>query len=128
MANIPGLLAVLDRVEDEAKNGGGWDQTEWRSRCDTSRCFAGWAVTVAGAEWASDSITSNDFQLVKVGNSDPVHVSQFAREYLELDYDTAEDLFEATNSLETIRSMVQDVVRVEKARERVDSDLMSLYG
>lgn len=44
MPNIELLKKTLQHIKTNPET---WDQTEW---CGTAQCFAGWAVTLAGAQ------------------------------------------------------------------------------
>lgn len=53
------LDATLAEVRKAARRKGSrdkprWDQEQYRDRCGTAMCFAGWALALTGYKWALD--------------------------------------------------------------------------
>lgn len=139
MANIPLLEKVLDHIHSDIEH---WNQTFWRTEprqyindginltgnitelpvtCDTSFCFAGWAVQLAPdpVRWISRyllaSSEEDDAEALKMCDFDfgtenkAISVSDRAKRLLELDDVQADVLFCATNSLAQLDAYVQSL-------------------
>lgn len=120
MPNHPRLLASLNWAEQHPEQH---NQLSWR--CETGMCFAGITATLAGAQWYAESSDVTRAYLVHVDGR-PMHVSVFARDYLELDHRQADELFHWSNTLDDIRKIIRqwapDTTPAELAALRADLD------
>lgn len=114
MANVELMERVLSQIESNLER---WNQYVWRepqtTECGTAMCFAGWTAEIAGIPWASDTPWTAEYMHVLM-DGQRVGVWEAAQKALGLDDDEANDLFDANNSIETLRMIV--------ARHRLDED------
>lgn len=126
--NVALLRKTLEVVEEEAVKLGTeecrWDQGSWR--CGTGMCFAGWAVHLDGAKWASedgysdhyddvvaepgDNVTSVPWDDVTPGVTAVVSVAIRAQQILGLTDDEANVLFAASNDIDDIQCCTSDIL------------------
>lgn len=127
--NVALLDATLAEVRRAARRKRRrWYQGAWRkdTPCGTAMCFAGWAVTLDGAEWAPGEqggvrvlLTARPGERVpgperKVYGPGVVPVWTRARQVLGLTPQEADDLFFPTNSLRDLTAQVNKIkVRAE---------------
>lgn len=100
-----------------------WDQGNWR--CGTGMCFAGWAVTLAGREWAGDPGGPAGELLVRKPDEprfahtlnigeDRIHVEDAAANELGLTEDDR-DMFNDDKTLYDLRDIVADLKAIAGA-------------
>lgn len=113
--NVDLLKRTLAYIE---ANERAWDQTVWRRKdpvCGTAMCFAGWAVTLAGDQWASEAVEATEIRgdddsfLVKIGDDRVQEVDDRAAELLGLTYEQVDLLFFSLNDLDDIRLIVGEI-------------------
>jgi hypothetical protein len=100
---------------EEAAMRGDWHQGSWR--CGTARCFAGWAVEAARARWAygeEDDMDTYGLGLVEDELGGYSHVAAWAQAALGLTPFQAGELFNATNTLEDIRNLVDVILSANR--------------
>jgi hypothetical protein len=114
--NVPLLRQTLAFIEAHPED---WNQSYWR--CDTAACFAGHAALLAGASWAhraEDGVNLEDladhdpeaFEAVCPPGADcTVRVSTYARQVLGIEPADAARLFEASNELDDLRRIVDEL-------------------
>lgn len=106
--NVELLDATMAEVEKAARRKGtrkpGFDQNVWRLEdgCRTTMCFAGWALTVSGADWSNlrSKVTGVGSRIFGVD------VSKEASRRLGLTHYEAEHLFLTTGTLAEVRRAV----------------------
>jgi len=114
MANSELLRSTMAYIESHVHE---WDQFAWAHRgdCGTAMCFAGWAVTLAGAEVdftrfgdesSTSTITPASQRELGLRSS---YIDEAARELLDLSLDQSEELFCASNSMERLRMLVDEL-------------------
>jgi hypothetical protein len=88
-----------------------WNQAEWR--CGTGMCFAGFVAIEAGAEWA-EPYNAHDMDVI-TPEGHIEEVADFALKALgytdlgnENALDAENDLFDACNTLENLKRMVDE--------------------
>lgn len=105
--NVLLLRQVLEQIETHPET---WDQGVYR--CGTSMCFAGWAAELSGGTWIGQSellVAAADEESSSHWGRDGIAVVSpevRAGRVLGLDGDQADDLFDAANSLESIREQI----------------------
>ena len=133
--NIELLETTYSFIEQNPKH---WNQGAWR--CKSGMCFAGWAAELTGGKWLVDvDVHKNDpdafyavedylvtvdedgdlgVRTLSVGNEwvKGTHVQDRARRVLRLGWEDAEDLFEGTNDLASIRDVI------DRIKERATAD------
>lgn len=132
--NVPLLQMTLKTIED---NPAHWAQTTWR--CNSGMCFAGWAVQLSGYKWAANPEDIGGDHVI-VNDNDPVlpmlhdGIRQYREQYGTVPahavatallnvhedvydgvapnevQDAADNLFDGTNSMQTLRAYVQTLV------------------
>lgn len=123
--NVPLLRKTLEHIEAHPEE---WKQKVWR--CNSGMCFAGWAATLHGAEWAyaagDDTWRAVDFvesgapavpgldeeeayTVVIDDNASLWPVGAYAGQALGLGEGDAEALFAPHNTLPAIRGIVDDI-------------------
>lgn len=125
IALVQQALAYIEAHSDE------WEQGTWR--CQTGMCIAGHALRLAGRQWAlpEPSLTMPwKNSLLKAGPNDPTEIQWFDS-LLGLDVVTASDaaerllgltkieadiLFAGTNTIDTLRKNVAQIVAGESVR------------
>jgi hypothetical protein len=114
--NVPLLRQTLAHIEAHPED---WNQGSWR--CDTAACFAGHAALLAGATWAHRAEDGVDLE--NLADIDPeayeavcppraegtVRVSTYAQQVLGIKLGDAARLFEATNELDDLRRIVDEL-------------------
>ena len=129
--DIPLLRKTLEHIKAHPEE---WDQSSWR--CDTGMCFAGWAVTLVGREWATPKDHpaasfvearpgepeacspgrigyDNKITLPKVIMADAAAIHE-----LGIDEDTADYLFDGSNSIETLEVFLDEIERTGSISEK----------
>lgn len=100
MADIAKLDAVLAYIEEHPKE---WRQSTWgrRTACGTAMCVAGHVAALDKAEmqWTS---TDNEQALIAANGT---AIFRYAKESLGLSDGQAEELFDALNSMSTLRAL-----------------------
>lgn len=113
--NVPLLRKTLEHIEHHPKE---WNQAEWR--CGSGMCFAGWACTFDGGQWAFDAANPGvqgvqDLLIAEpedaafawtVADRSVVHTEERAIRVLGLTDDQADALFAGSNTLDDLRRMV----------------------
>ena len=121
--NIPLLEATMAYIENNPEE---WNQENWR--CGSGMCFAGWAATLNGREWASKAEHANAANIVVKPDEFPYagpeevydpeadryeqtgriveSVSVVAEHDLGLTEEQTDILFDGYNSRATLRTMV----------------------
>jgi hypothetical protein len=116
----PEQIALLQRTVAQIEaHPEDWEQEHWR--CETGMCFAGWAVTLAGRQWAFPSSTADAMFLVAEDgeqfafppeDDEPpvVYCADVARRTLGLSQEDSDLLFYGGNSLRTIKAYVANLI------------------
>jgi len=107
------LDPVVDGLPDDER---AWNQTDWR--CDTGRCWAGWAAVLAGGEFVYDVYENRYVDIdhetgtggnrvahataVVVADGETWHVADFAQHALGLGDRERATLFDGANTLADI--------------------------
>jgi hypothetical protein len=106
--NVPLLRKTLEHIEAHPQE---WDQVRWR--CESGMCFAGTAADLDGAQWLYGA-----GPMLRRREDDPaddryapdrLHVRTRAQHILGISEDQADDLFEATNTLDDLRRIVGEL-------------------
>lgn len=126
-ANIHLLDLVVKTIESDLEH---WDQLSWRTNtsrrvpvegnvyelpieCDTSFCFAGWAIQLGSEErpqWASEGTLYVTSEEAKTNDGSlTISASERATNLLGLSGGTASRLFSANNTLPTIKRIVSEI-------------------
>lgn len=95
------------------------DQGTWRNRCSTAFCFAGHAAILAGAESPKVLANSTDYWYIDTDGKAvadreehprAVHVQEYARAALGLNYPQTPILFHSDNTVYQLRAMVDKLI------------------
>ena len=124
--NIALMRQTLAAVEAHPEE---WKQEHWR--CKTGMCFAGWAAHLAGAQWETDeqpayyanSLSPYRRKLMPAQVITPAgrraFVGEYAAEVLGLDDDDDELLFNADNTLDDLRRLIDRYAAEAEAAEQI---------
>ncbi len=114
MPNAYLLRRTLAHIEAEPHS---WNQFVWarRTDCGTAMCFAGWAVTLAGAQVDfrrfGDELSTN--VITPESRSElglrTLYIDEAAQELLDLSLEEAEELFAGANSIKRLRALVAEL-------------------
>lgn len=117
--NWPLLDKTLAHIEANPEQ-----HVQWFYRCRTGMCFAGWAVELDGGKWYSNDPSLYCADLLVTNEEDPpedcgsfdgtrvIDVADRARRILGLDAEAASDLFAATNTIDDIKMILDELREV----------------
>jgi hypothetical protein len=88
------------------------DQSIWISACGTTACFAGWACLLSGNH--RDKYWPTYFDDVTTGF---LHTQDLAPKLLDIDEDTAGELFDGSNTVDDLQRIVKQLINGQHTLE-----------
>lgn len=116
MRNNELLEATLHAVEDHPElHDQSWYFT--RTHCGTARCYAGWALHLAGYQpwWDGNHRLTN--MVMAPGQQAPYTASCIARNLLGLTYPEGVTLFAPCNTVGMLQEMIKDLCNGDELRD-----------
>jgi hypothetical protein len=107
------FVAVLAQIEKHPET---WVQDFYR--CDSGRCFAGWATELSGVPWLQPDVLENSFVIFK-GRAMSCRGAAMA--LLGIDFQSSLRLFSGANTLHDLYRQSAELMRVAvtELREKV---------
>ena len=96
--NVDLMQKTMDYIEAHPEE---WDQDEWR--CETTMCFAGWAVALSGNYFFNDSIDAT-----RKKNGRNIGIDSAAREELGLTFSQSSSLFLHSTNVKDVEEFKRD--------------------
>lgn len=108
--NVALLEETLTYIRDHPEE---WDQTKWV--CGTAACFAGRAALLSG-HTVPQTHTTHVTDMVGWFRTDgDERVGEVAERELGITFDQAEDLFNATNTMDDLEHVVKNIINESQA-------------